>query len=472
MDCVAGKVLGWNLTKTGNGEVRKTIRSSGCYEIIELRSGEMLFVLSGLPRLSVQEAVLVRDFLEEFREANSKKASHKMIESVLLDFCSKKMIGLDEEQRDYILKALNLEVFGFGPLTELLQEESLEEIAVTGLGEEKPVRVYHNAFGWLKTNLYYSSELAVRNAANKMARGIGRRLSLQAPKLNAVLPDGSRLNACMEPVSFLGPSLTIRKFRKKPFTPKELFENKTVSAEALAFLSMALQTDCSLVIAGNTGSGKTSTLNALFHFVPRNERIIAVEETPEILLPHGHIVKLNTAEELGIGMHELIVESLRMRPDRIIVGEVRSQKELNAFIDTLLAGQGKGSYCTFHAQSAQEALTRMQKLSAHQMDLASIDLILVQKRWNSIGKNRSTSTEQRRVVELSEVIADSEGSPKLNCLFEFDYSKDSLVKKNESSRVKEKIMRSFRFGAEEFQRQLNAEERKIKAKKAGDAPGN
>jgi Flp pilus assembly CpaF family ATPase len=117
-----------------------------------------------------------------------------------------------------------------------------------------------------------------------------------------------------------------------------------LDSQSLAFLWLALQSDCTLLICGNTGSGKTSTLNALFCFVPANERIVVVEETPEIRLPHEHQIRLASSLELGIDMHSLIVDSLRMRPDRIIVGEMRTASETKAFVDTLLAGQGKGSY--------------------------------------------------------------------------------------------------------------------------------
>jgi len=246
----------------------------------------------------------------------------------------------------------------------------------------------------------------------------------------------------MEPIAFTGPNATIRKFRAKPFTPQDLVRQGTVSAEALAFLWMLMETDFSLLIGGNTGSGKTSTLNALFEFVPKDERIIVVEETPEINLPHRHLVKLNVVDNLGIGMKELIVDTLRMRPDRIVVGEIRNPEEVSAFVDTLLAGQGKGSYATFHAQSGSEALTRLKKLGVLEMDLASIDLILVQKRWNSIDLASNARTEVRRVIELSEVVM-QQGRAGLNTLFEFDYAGKTLQKKNESTRLREKLCRTF-----------------------------
>jgi Flp pilus assembly CpaF family ATPase len=216
---------------------------------------------------------------------------------------------------------------------------------------------------------------------------------------------------------------------------------------------MAMQTDCSMLIAGNTGSGKTSTLNALFCFIPKDERIIAVEETPEIRLLHKHFVKLNVVDNLKIGMQQLIIDSLRMRPDRIIVGEIRNSEETLAFIDTLLAGQGKGSYATFHAQSSEETLLRLKSIGVNQLDLASIDLIIVQRRWNKIDKEKATATEQRRVIEISEVLSDINGA-KLNCLYCYNNKNNELETKNQSEKVLEKIKKCFGVGEKELQKEL------------------
>jgi len=285
-----------------------------------------------------------------------------------------------------------------------------------------------------------------------MARSLGRRLSMQNPRLNACLENGCRINASIPPVSFFGPNFTIRKFREKPFTPSDLIENKTINSKAMAFLWIAMETDCSVLFVGNTGSGKTSTMNALFAFVPSNERIIAVEETPEIFLPHSHIIKLNVAEEMGIVMHDLIFDTLRMRPDRIVVGEIRTPNETKAFIDTLLAGQGKGSYATFHGKSSKEALNRLEKFGASKNDLNSIDLIVVQKRWTKIDLEKGNRNELRRVFEITEVL-ESENSLKQNRVFEFDFEKSSLVEKNISKKVFERA--KVCFGKNE--KELNSE---------------
>ncbi len=333
--------------------------------------------------------------------------------------------------------------------TTLRKLRSLEQ--GIGTGEEKPVHVFHRKEGWLETNLFFSSEGYVKDLVNKMVRPVGRRLSMNSPILNATLPDGSRLSAAINPISFSGPALTIRKFRQQPFTPLDLVENKTFSPELVSLLWIAMQCDCSLLIVGNTGSGKTSSMNAFLSMVPEKERIVLVEETPEIRVQHKHFVKLNVVKEQNIGMQNLIVESLRMRPDRIIVGEIRSREEVEAFVDTLLAGQGKGSYATFHGQSADEALNRLISLGVSKIDLAAIDLVVVQRRWNLIGEEGSRET--RRVVEVVE-LQSKEGKVSCNPLFKFDYIKGVLEKANKSTRIFEKARRSFSFERKDFEKEL------------------
>ena len=303
----------------------------------------------------------------------------------------------------------------------------------------------------------------MKNLVNKMASQLGRHITLHKPRLNAVLPDGSRLSASFPPISF-EPVVTLRKFREKPFTPAELIANNTISSEAMAFLWMAMQTDCSILIAGNTGSGKTTLLNALFAFVPRHERIVITEETPEISVPHKHIAKVHVVENLGIGMSELIVDTLRMRPDRVVIGEVRNIEEVAAFMDTLLAGQGKGSYATFHSRNANEAIARLRKLGVNEIDIPAIDIIIVQKRWNKIANGR-TSGEERHTTEICEV-SENDGRVELNKLFEFSFESKRIVKKNESTKLSEKIMNSFGIDRPMMKKELG-KRRKWLEKKSG-----
>lgn len=445
--------LGWE-AKHFASEKRRVLKALNGYEIVEADSAQLYYLLNDIPRLSKDEERVLSDFIKTLRE--DEEIAADTAEIALKNFCKSRMIELDKEQFKYILEIVKLETNGFGPLTKLLHDDELEEIAVIGTGFEKPVYVYHRQFGWLKTNLVFENATTIKNLANKMARNLGRRLSMQQPKLNAMLPDGSRISACAEPLSLSGPCLTIRKFRRMPFTAAELMNNKTASAEAFAFLWLALQTDCNLLICGNTGSGKTTFLNSIFDFVQKNERILVTEETPEISLSQKHIVKLVAAEGLGIEMPELIAETLRMRPDRVIIGEIRKPAEVSAFIDTLLAGQGKGSCATFHAQSAKEAITRLKRFGVSELDISSLDLIVVIKRWTKISGN--SRQELRRAIEIVEVGDEA----KLQQLFGYNFKADRLEKKSLGKKVAQKVIDSFGLSENEFSAELEKRARFLK----------
>ena len=443
------KRLGFTLRNFPENKKRKIIEKTDETELIEDFEGELFYLITAIPEFSFHEAEAAKNIVEEIQKKET-KIKKEGIWKEIKEYCEKEWIKLEEKQEINLKKAVESIVFGFGAMDFILKDSLIEEISI--IGTKKNVFVFRKNFGWIKTNLFYLLEENIINLANKMSRTIGRRLTLQNPKLNSVLPNGERINAVIEPIAS-SPAITIRKFNENPFTPIELIENNTFSLEIMGFLWLALQTDTSILIAGNTGSGKTTSMNALFSFADKKERIVVTEETPEICLPQNHVIKLNTAENLGIGMQELIINSLRMRPDRIIVGEIREKKEAKAFIDTLLAGQGKGSYATFHALTGKECITRMKNLDLMEMDLNSIDLILVQKRWNSIDLKKGIKREERHLIEASETINEN-GKTLLNTLFEFDFSKKKLIKKNESIRVKNKIMRCFGLNEKQYKNEI------------------
>ncbi|MEM4663170.1 MAG: ATPase, T2SS/T4P/T4SS family [Candidatus Diapherotrites archaeon] len=420
--------LGWKCFSI-DAKVRKIYRKRPL--IVEAENS--IWYLVPIPELSIEEAELIKEVLEGFQNNGY---NNEEIEKALKHFCAENEVLLEDEQKRYLLKILESCVNGFGPLDNILKDEELEEIALIGLGPEKPVKVFHQIFGWCNTNICFTSEDTVRALVNKMLRNSERRLTLNSPCVNGVLPDGSRINATLPPISVGEPSFTIRKFNIKRFTSDELVRNKTFSLELMAFLWCAIHTDCSIMIAGNTGSGKTTSLNAIFTFVPKDERIVIIEETPELQIPHKHVVKLSVCKEKNVGMHKLIENSLRMRPDRIVVSEIRNNVESKAFINTLLAGQGKGSYTTFHANSAEDTIKRLEFLGIKRIDISALDLVLVQRRWPVMKEDRCI--ENRRIIEVCELECDS-----LNLLYAFNYKKDSLERVGKSTRTFEKIERTF-----------------------------
>lgn len=383
-------------------------------------------------RLSPQEKGLFKKFFEFVKDINNKENDfQKYFDSFLLS----KKIKLDRDQYKYIFKLIDYEINGFGPLMPLIEDKELiEEIAVIGLGVDLPVYVYVANVGWTKTNIYFTDEEYVKELINKMARSIGRQISINYPILNASLPDGSRLNAIISPISDKYPLITLRKFKANPLTPINLINYNTISEDIATFLWLSMLTDSNILIAGNTGSGKTTTLNAILSFVPKSERIVLCEETPEVNIPHKHKAKLKVDPKKNIGMTELITSTLRMRPDRLVVGEIRTKEEVCAFIDTVLAGQGKGSYATFHALSVNDAIERLLKLGMLEQDLNALDLIIIQRRWNIIDFETKKQKEIRKIVEIAELI-----DKKPKTIYKYNYDKKVWDKINESKRIKNKI---------------------------------
>ena len=356
-----------------------------------------------LPKLSAEEQEVVGAVAERFRaetqrhELTGREEAEKLIARLLVSECEEQGLELDADQRAYLSRAAYLQTFGIGFLSEMLADQHLEEIAVIGLGS--PVYVYVRGAGWKRTNAAIDSQDYFVSLVNRLGRGLGRRLTAQQPRLNAVLEDGSRMHASMPPVSSC--ELTIRKFTREPLSPSDLLSLGTYDARTLALLSLAMQADLSVLLAGNTASGKTTSLNALLSFVPASERVLLIEETPEISIPHPHQLRLIPFEESNIGMVELVRDSLRMRPDRVVVGEVRQANEARAFVESALSGQAKGCYTTFHAQSARDAALRLRMMGCQEADLEGIEVFIVQRRVSTYDSRNRKIGEARKVTEIA-----------------------------------------------------------------------
>ena len=380
------------------------------------------------------EEKVALDLIAVFSKIQNVQNVSDTLKALLIEYCTEKSISMERKQSDKILKTVTLLTGGFGPLSILLEDASIEEITATGIN--LPVRVFVKGNGWLATPVIITSGEFAVDIINKMARGLGRRVTYQNPRLNASLPDGSRLHACISPVvrDF---EFTIRKFKERPYSLLELVDLKTMSSEAASFLSLCVNADLNGVIAGNTGSGKTTTLNALCSNWSLDERIVLIEETPEIAIPHEHKVSLVSVPEIGVAMQELVHDSLRMRPDRVVMGEVRTEKEVDALFDSLLAGQAKGSWTTFHANSSEEALNRFKALGIAEQDLNSIDLIVIQRRITRFVENKKE--ELRRVTEISTV-----ENAKSVILFKLN-ELDELKKTNEYSNKNLKLFEKLKI---------------------------
>ncbi|HLD76425.1 MAG TPA: ATPase, T2SS/T4P/T4SS family, partial [Candidatus Norongarragalinales archaeon] len=292
--------------------------------------------------LTPPQEALLQDLLNGFDPEAGGNASL----NTQLDALSKaRRLRLKPDTAEKICRLAFLELEGFGMFSPLLADDDLEEIAVVGVN--MPVFVCHRIHGWMATNAVVQSAPYLAEVINKMARPLGRRLTFENPRLSAVLADGSRLHACFSPIAKDGFVMNLRKFRRKRITLTELLATDFLDVPSAAFLNAVMISDASVLIAGNTASGKTTFLNALSEFVPEKERVVVLEESPELFWPHAHQVRLVASVSASLG--QLVADSLRLRPDRVVVGEVRTSEETRALFDVLLSGHARGAYGTFHA---------------------------------------------------------------------------------------------------------------------------
>lgn len=245
---------------------------------------------------------------------------------------------ISEGRMEVLVNLVVQNMIGYGRLDPLVRDDNLEEVMV--IGTRKPVYVWHRKFYMCKTNIYFEDEREILNIIERIARQVGRRIDQQTPLLDARLPDGSRVNATIRPISLEGPTLTIRKFKKDPLTIIDLLKYGTFNLEIASLLWIFVDglgvKPANVIVSGGTGSGKTTTLNALAMFIPPSERVISIEDTAELQLPIEHWIRLETRppniEGRGeVTMDDLVKNTLRMRPDRIIVGEVRGPEARTMF---------------------------------------------------------------------------------------------------------------------------------------------
>ena len=334
---------------------------------------------------------------------------------------------ISNEYLDNLARKLFQDLVGYGEIDPLIRDDNLEEIMVIGI--DKPVFVYHREYGMMKTNILFKDAGEVMNLIDSIARQINRRIDQESPILDGRLPDGSRVNATIPPISADGPSMTIRKFKRDPLTIIDLINSKTISVELAAFFWLCFDRlgvkSANAIISGGTSSGKTTTLNALSSFINPKERIITIEDTLELQIPHEHVIRMETrppnVENRGeLTMNDLVKNSLRQRPDRIIVGEVRGSEAITLF--TAL-NTGHSGFGTLHSNDARETITRLTNapMSVPNIMISAIDFIIMQNRIY-----RSDGVSFRRISEVAEVSGIEEGVIQLNKIFEWDPQSDTI----------------------------------------------
>ncbi len=306
----------------------------------------------------------------------------------------------DTSTMDLLLNYMLQQNIGLGNIEILLKDSNLEEVVVNNAKE--PVWVYHRRRGWCKTNVKLPDESKIWHYSTIIGRDVGKEITTLNPLMDAHLKTGDRINATLSPISTKGNTITIRKFATKPWTMTDFLKDNVLSFEAAALLWMAMQNELSTLIAGGTGSGKTSMLNGISNFLPPNQRIISIEDTREIVLPELlHWVPMETRlsnpeGKGGVSMLDLIINSLRMRPDRIIVGEIRRREEAEVLFEAMRTGHSV--YATLHANNVRETINRLttRPMEIPKETLSAISLIIVQ--------NLNRRTGKRQTLQVAEIL--------------------------------------------------------------------
>ena len=375
---------------------------------LKIRAQEALFTRLGnrLYDSSLDEAQLTQHVREE-----------------LTQVLRKEPVPLTPAERERLVVKLADDVLGYGPMQPFLEDDAVTEIMVNGLDPmyiEREGKLY-------KTDAVFLSDLHLRRVIERIVSEVGRRIDESSPMVDARLPDGSRVNAVIPPLALDGPALTIRKFSREAFTVNDLIGFGTMSSESIEFIDACVRGRLNILISGGTGSGKTTLLNVLSSLIPNEERIVTIEDAAELRLGQAHKVRLESRppnlEGRGqITIRDLVRNALRMRPDRIVVGEVRSGEALD-MLQAMNTGH-EGSLSTLHANSPRDALSRLETMvlmagmdlpmrAIREQAASALDLIV------HLSRLRDGS---RRVTHITEVNGMEGEIITLSDLFLYDYS--------------------------------------------------
>lgn len=357
--------------------------------------------------------------LEQITSLNTAEKRIK-IERHINQFMAEEKVVIPRQDKETLLTKLIDESVGFGPLESLLNDDTITEILVNG-----PHEVFVEKNGQLKkTNVRFKDEAHIRHIVDRVVAPLGRRIDESSPMVDARLPDGSRVNAVIPPISLEGTIVSIRKFRKRPFEMKELVGNDTLTDAMSVFLQSLIKSKHNVLISGGTGSGKTTLLNALAKSIPIGERIITIEDSAELRLERENVVGLearppNVEGRGEITIRQLVKNALRMRPDRIIVGEVRGAEAFD-MLQAMNTGH-EGSLTTVHANSPVDAINRLEgmvvmagmELPTHiirQYIVGALDYIVQVQRLTD---------GTRRIIHIAEVNKVDEDKIEVKDIFSF-----------------------------------------------------
>jgi pilus assembly protein CpaF len=343
------------------------------------------------------------------------------VQNVIYDLIAVTNFPLSGSERERVCREVLQEVFGLGPLEPLLQDQTITDILVNTHRQ-----VYVERGGMLElTNVVFKDAAHLRHIIDKIVSNVGRRVDESSPMCDARLDDGSRVNVVIPPLAIDGPIMSIRRFGRVPIGIEQLLSYRTVTPPMLELLQAAVQARLNIVISGGTGSGKTTLLNVLSSFISDRERIVSIEDSAELQMQQPHVVRLecrppNVEGKGGVRQRELVINALRMRPDRIVVGEVRGGEALD-MLQAMNTGHD-GSLTTIHANNPRDAIARLQTMSlmaeinlpdkAIRQQIAAAVSVIVQVARLSDGS--------RRITQISEVIGVADDMVTLQDIFVFD----------------------------------------------------
>lgn len=371
-------------------------------------------------KAKIQERLLVE--LERRKiPVNDDKQVKVVTEEIFQTVLTEEPEPLSRTEKQTLLDAILSEIMGLGPLDQLLRDDSISEIMVNG-----PKQVYVEKKGKLiKTEVTFQNNEHVMRILEKIVAPLGRRLDESSPMVDARLPDGSRVNAVIPPIAIKGPTITIRKFSKKPLTVDDLVRFGSMTPKTAEFLKACVEARLNIVVAGGTGSGKTTLLNVLSNFIPDDERIITVENAAELQLNKDHVVTLeskpaNVEGKGEVSIRDLVINCLRMRPERIVVGECRGGEALD-MLQAMNTGHD-GSLTTAHANSPKDTISRLETMCL----MAGMDLPIraireqIAAAVNLIVQQSRLQDGTRKIVSITEVDGMEGDVIKMNEIFRFE----------------------------------------------------
>ena len=314
---------------------------------------------SGYMDLKTRVQVRLLTEIDQSMDLTHKNEVRAHIQELFNAILAEESMVLARAERERLFEQIVAEILGFGPLETLLADEGVTEIMVNG-----PKNIFVERKGVIsRANIAFENDEHVMRILDRIVAPLGRRVDESSPLVDARLPDGSRVNAVIRPISLVGPTITIRKFFKKPLTVEDLIRFGSLTKETVEFLRACIISRLNMVVSGGTGSGKATLLNVLSSFIPNDERIVTIENAAELQLRQEHVVTLesrppNIEGKGQITIQDLVVNSLRMRPDRIVVGECRSGEALD-MLQAMNTGHD-GSLTTLHSNSPRDTIARLE----------------------------------------------------------------------------------------------------------------